>query len=412
MPIDGFGIGLYNQFSQTLDFDGYMEYSRELDFSQDSLANTHLLSTHCFTQQKPLLIADLPQQYAQIIPEGKPRSNSAIHSLIYLPLNTEKDNIGVITVQSSAANAYTEQHLVMLQHIANYTANALQKADSFQQINLQKEELEGQKQTIEQTYHQLKHTTEQLDKSIQYASHIQGVVMTEEADLRAYFNDLFILFRPKDVVSGDFYWFSQVSDNQAVLALADCTGHGVPGAFMSMLGATLLHDWVNLKKMSDNPAQILTNMHESIRQILKQDKEKNNDGMDISLCVFTKKLEENCVELIFSGAKSAMSYISGGEIYHIKGDKQYLGGKQLKQDFVNQHFSLLLGTTFYLYTDGYADQNNAERQKVGSGVFRQLLLENAHQDFATQQQVLESYLDAHQGQQEQRDDISVIGVRV
>ncbi|WP_338792850.1 tetratricopeptide repeat protein [Bernardetia sp. MNP-M8] len=274
------------------------------------------------------------------------------------------------------------------------------------------ENLETQKQTVENTYTQLKTTTEQLDKSIHYASHIQSVVMPENADLNLFFSELFVLFRPRDVVSGDFYWFSQISENQAIFSLADCTGHGVPGAFMSMLGATLLHETINIKKITNDPARILKNIHEAIRKILKQEQDKNNDGMDISLCVFTKKPKEKTVELLFSGAKSSMSYVTNGQIHHIKGDRQYLGGKKLKEDFTNQQFILPIDTTFYLYTDGYPDQNSVDRKKIGSGVFREILLDNSNKNFDTQLKTLELFLDEHQGVAEQRDDISVIGIKI
>ena len=302
-----------------------------------------------------------------------------------------------------------QQEIAQKNNFLNQANEELQQ--QHEELVVLHENLESQKQTIESTYIQLKSTTEQLDKSIQYASHIQTVVMPEEKELKQFFSDLFVLFRPRDVVSGDFYWFSQFSPNQAILALADCTGHGVPGAFMSMLGATLLHETVNIKKITDDPARILRNVHQAIRKILKQEQDKNNDGMDISLCIF-KKTQEDTVELIFSGAKSTMSYISEGEIHHIKGDKQYLGGKELKQDFTNQHFVLPSSTIFYLYTDGYPDQNNLERKKIGSGKFRNLLVENATKDFESQLKKLEEFLDNHQKTAEQRDDISVIGIKL
>jgi serine phosphatase RsbU (regulator of sigma subunit) len=274
------------------------------------------------------------------------------------------------------------------------------------------ESLEFQKKTVEMTYFQLKNTSEQLEKSIQYASHIQSVVMPEESNLRAFFSDLFIIFRPRDVVSGDFYWFSQISKQHAVFSLADCTGHGVPGAFMSMLGATLLHETVNVKKVTDDPARILKNVHNAIRKILKQAEKKNNDGMDISICVFKKNIENKTVEMIYAGAKSSMSYVVEGEIFEINGDRQYLGGENLKQDFNNFYYNLPQNSTFYLYTDGFQDQNNPDRKKIGGRVFRELLLNISEDGFTKQKTCLEKYLSSHQENSEQRDDISVVGLRL
>jgi serine phosphatase RsbU (regulator of sigma subunit) len=274
------------------------------------------------------------------------------------------------------------------------------------------ESLENQKHQLETTYKQLIITTELLDKSIHYASHIQSVVMPEEKDLRNFFSDLFILFRPRDVVSGDFYWFSQISESHAIFSLADCTGHGVPGAFMSMLGATLLHETVNIKKITDDPARILKNLHHAIRKILKQADKKNNDGMDISLCVFIKKPMEGTVEVSFAGAKSVVSYVVNREIFDLKGDKQYLGGEEMTQDFTNKKLTLPHNTVFYFYTDGFQDQNNPQRQKLGSKIFKSQLLNVADLPFVRQKEKLENLLEDFQAGAKQRDDISVIGLKV
>jgi serine phosphatase RsbU (regulator of sigma subunit) len=223
---------------------------------------------------------------------------------------------------------------------------------------------------------------------------------------------LFILFRPRDVVSGDFYWFSQISESHAIFSLADCTGHGVPGAFMSMLGATLLHETVNIKKITDDPARILKNLHHAIRKILKQADKKNNDGMDISLCVFIKKPMEGTVEVSFAGAKSVVSYVVNREIFDLKGDKQYLGGEEMTQDFTNKKLTLPHNTVFYFYTDGFQDQNNPQRQKLGSKIFKSQLLNVADLPFVRQKEKLENLLEDFQAGAKQRDDISVIGLKV
>jgi serine phosphatase RsbU (regulator of sigma subunit) len=335
--------------------------------------------------------------------------------------------IGIGFKQKQAANRkLAAQNAEILNQNEQIKAQKLEIAEKNDSLNVVNEELkqqheelwvlnenlELQKQTVEMTYLQLKQTSEQLDKSIQYAFHIQSVVMPEEAVLRGFFSDLFIIFRPRDVVSGDFYWFSQISKEHAVFSLADCTGHGVPGAFMSMLGATLLHETVNIKKITDDPARILKNIHQGIRKILKQAEKKNNDGMDISICVFKKNTEKMTAEMIFAGAKSSMCYVTEGEIFEINGNRQYLGGEILKQDFTNFHYILPQNSIFYLYTDGFQDQNNPERKKIGSKTFKDLLLKISVFDFEEQKKNLEKYLLQHQEKSEQRDDISVLGLRI
>jgi serine phosphatase RsbU (regulator of sigma subunit) len=348
--------------------------------------------------------------------------------------------IGIITVQSFQKNSYTEQHLNYLQNIASYASIALENSMSYLQIAAQQKEiaeandninqaneelqqqqeellmlnesLEKQTETIANTYKQLKFTSEQLEKSIEYASHIQEVIMPEERDLRAFFADLFILYKPKDVVSGDFYWFAQINEKTAIFALADCTGHGVPGAFMTMLGATLMHEMVNVKQIYTDPARMLKNMNAAVQKILKQIEGKNNDGMDISICFFEKIADEQ-VKIIFSGAKSRMYYVRENEIFELNGDKQFLGGKEPQPaDFTNQALILPNSTQFYFFSDGFSDQNDSKRKKIGSKLFRETILDTAHLTFAEQKKSLNKLLFEHQGKEAQRDDIAVIGLKI
>ncbi len=273
------------------------------------------------------------------------------------------------------------------------------------------ENLAKQKTTIEETYIQLKETSDELSKSIRYASHIQSIILADTQKLQQYFSDFFILYRPRDVVSGDFYWFSQISETQAVFALADCTGHGVPGAFMSMLGSTLLHETVNVKGIYDDPARVLRNLHAAFRKLLKQDESRNTDGMDISLCYFEKSAEKQTIKLNFAGAKTSMYYVENNILTVITGDRIYLGGKNSTVEFHNKTIEATQGTVFYLLSDGFADQNNADRMRFGSKPLQDLILSFSHLPFETQKQELANALDIFQGQEHQRDDISLIGLR-
>jgi len=311
-----------------------------------------------------------------------------------------------------------QQNEEILQHEIEIASKNETLRQNNEELKQQQEELlmlndtlENQKQKIETTYTQLKFTTEQLNKSIKYASEIQGVILPEEADLRNFFSDFFAIYQPKDVVSGDFYWFSQTSATTGVFVMADCTGHGVPGAFMSMLGSTLLHETINIKGVTNDPARILRNLHAGLRNVLHQDKGKNKDGMDISVCFFEKRATEKQIEFIFSGAKSIMYFITNGELTEVRGDKQYIGGRPLKQEFQNQAFTLPMTTTFYLFTDGFADQNDEHRNKLGYNLFRETIKKHSHWTFAEQQKGLLNLLQLHQQNEEQRDDISVVGLR-
>jgi serine phosphatase RsbU (regulator of sigma subunit) len=285
------------------------------------------------------------------------------------------------------------------------------------EILLQKEELlvltatlETQKETVTSTYQKLKSTSDILEKSIRYASHIQSVVLPEESEMRTFFSDLFIIFRPRNVVSGDFYWFSKISEEKAVFALADCTGHGVPGAFMSMLGATLLHETVNIKKVQDDAGRILRNVNSGLRKILKQELKKNNDGMEIALCIFEKNNEKKHISVIFAGAKSHIACVSAGEFFELKGDRKDLGGDGKSIEFQNHSFDVPFNTVFYFYTDGFQDQNNPQKERLGSSFLKEILKNNSEKDMQTQKTSLEKQFDAFRAESEQRDDVSVIGL--
>jgi serine phosphatase RsbU (regulator of sigma subunit) len=285
------------------------------------------------------------------------------------------------------------------------------------EILLQKEELlvltstlETQKETVTSTYQKLKSTSDILEKSIRYASHIQSVILPEEEEMRTFFSDLFIIFRPRNVVSGDFYWFSKISEDKAVFALADCTGHGVPGAFMSMLGATLLHETVNIKKVQDDAGRILRNVNSGLRKILKQELKKNNDGMEIALGIFQKNIEKRSVSVIFSGAKSQIAYVSAGEFFELKGDRKNLGGDGNSNEFQNQCFEVPFDTVFYFFTDGYQDQNNPKKERLGSSYLKTILKNVAAQEMSEQKTMLENNFDSFRCEAEQRDDVSLIGL--
>jgi len=286
-----------------------------------------------------------------------------------------------------------------------------------EELNQQQEELlsvnnslENQKNALNEAYEALNEASHSLNQSIAYASKIQTVILPDHQEFAQYFADFFILFRPRNVVSGDFYWFKQISQTQAVFALGDCTGHGVPAGFMSMLGATLLHETVEIKKIYD-PARILRNQHAGIRNILKQDIRRNDDGMDISIVFFEKKPEQQQIHFIFSGAKTAMMYFDE-EMNVLKGNRILVGGHDRKSvEFDNQAFNLPINTLFYLYSDGFIDQHNAIRQRIGSSNFKKMLFESISLDFKDQQLRLEKLLDQHQGQESQRDDITIIGLK-
>jgi len=284
----------------------------------------------------------------------------------------------------------------------------IQNTELFQQ----KEELASTNESLESTFKELKSTSDRLGKSIEYANQIQQIILPKKAKIDSFFTEYFSLYLPKDIVSGDFYWFSLLKNNKAVFVLADCTGHGVPGAFMSMIGNTLLHEIIKVKNIN-SPAEILLNLHYGIRNVLKQKESKNSDGMDTAICLFEKNEDNQSYQVTFSGAKSNIFYKKDNIITQLEGNKASIGGFTGKErNFTNQVFALQKGEMMYFTSDGYIDQNNVKRERFGSSKFKELLSSICKLPILEQEQSLLFALKEHQQNEQQRDDISVIGIKL
>lgn len=222
-----------------------------------------------------------------------------------------------------------------------------------------------------------------------------------------------MIYRPKDIVSGDFYWLTETAQHIYV-AVVDCTGHGVPGAFMSLIGHTLLNDIVHHKKVLE-PGEMLEHLHLDIRLALHQDEEQNDDGMDMLVCRIARAYDMvQKREVGFAGAHRPLFYVNEGEFKELKGDRKSIGGRQ-KEDHrrYDQHvLSLGQGDKLYLTTDGYVDQNDVNRVKLGTMHFLEVMNEIYTQPLPDQGMRLRRELDSHMQGTEQRDDITMLGLEV
>ena len=230
--------------------------------------------------------------------------------------------------------------------------------------------------------------------------------------MQEIFPDHFVLFKPKDVVSGDFYWV-QRKENMVFVAVADCTGHGVPGAFMSMIGNTLLDHIIRIKRVF-NPALALEHLHTEIKRVLRQDESQDRNGMDMALCVF-KKMPTNQVQLTFAGAKRSLYYTSPkpSQVQELRGSSKSIGGLQPSAYcFANQQLIFTQNDLIYLSSDGYCDQNNQARRILGKVKYQQLLQNNHRQPMAQQKKILEDTLHQHMQGTYLRDDILVLGLKL
>lgn len=250
-----------------------------------------------------------------------------------------------------------------------------------------------------------------ITDSIEYARNIQQAILPSEEEINKQFSEYFILYKPKDIVSGDFYWMHEDKD-RVLLAVADCTGHGVPGAFVSLMGHNLLNDTVNVKGKSQ-PAEVLDELNVQILRTLKQ---KNTNasakyGMDISLISLDKKMRT----LEFAGAHNPLLVLRNHECIEIKADRRAIGNfkKANQPDFANQAFPLMKGDMLYMFSDGYCDQiGGPDNKKFFSQPFRELLATICELDPQQQKKVLEETTVNWRGKRIQMDDILVFGIRV
>jgi serine phosphatase RsbU (regulator of sigma subunit) len=279
-----------------------------------------------------------------------------------------------------------------------------------EELYQQKEEINAVNESLKATLQQLQNTTSRLSKSINYAQNIQRIVLPKGEELGAFFKEYLTIYLPKDIVSGDFYWFHAISERQSIFIMADCTGHGVPGAFMSMIANTLLKEIVSTRKIIQ-PAAILHHLHHGIRYLLKQEESRNMDGMDLSICLFTK--EAAAVKVDFSGAKSFIISVKGNDLQRFDSDRISVGGiDERVRNFTNQTFDLHQGDLIYFLSDGFIDQNNAERLRFGTNNFKQLIYQIHDMPLENQKKKIVTALENHQQEEEQRDDISVVGFRI
>lgn len=253
--------------------------------------------------------------------------------------------------------------------------------------------------------------------SIKYAETIQTTILPPKKTLVKYF-DSFVLYKPKDIVSGDFYWHTLLKNNNSekhIIAVVDCTGHGVPGAFMSMIGNRLLNEIVKEKGI-DKPSIILEQMNEMVISALRQQESENNDGMDIALCSIEQN-NNSGAKIVFSGAKRPLHVFhkQTGELSTIKGTRKSVGGKQgmiNKEKYADQELSLEKGDAIYLSSDGLFDQPSPARKRYGTSRFCKQITTIGANFMDDQLETIETSLAEFQQKEEQRDDITVLGIRI
>jgi len=270
-------------------------------------------------------------------------------------------------------------------------------------------EVVRQKDEIENKNTVLEYQKKEIEDSIRYARRIQSAVIPSEKDCQYLFPESFVLFKPLNIVSGDFYWISRV-ENKIIYTAADCTGHGVPGAFMSMLGVAFLNEIVN-KDLITEPDSILNHLRGKVIQALQQQgiSGEARDGMDIALvCIDLKESK-----LQFAGAYNSLIMIRNNEIFETGGDKMPVGIYEKMDPFKRHEINLEKGDVFYMASDGYEDQfGGPDGKKFKAKKFKQMLLEIHKLPMNSQKEIIERRFEEWKGDLKQVDDIVVTGISI
>ena len=257
---------------------------------------------------------------------------------------------------------------------------------------------------------ELEAKSREMEESIRYAGSLQQSILPNERIFQNAFMDAFVLFQPKDIVSGDFYWIYQHNDD-VYFAVGDCTGHGVPGALVNIAGNTILRQIIRLEGVSD-PALIMQLLDNELINLFNENLTvgKRCDGMDIVFCKFNLRSKKGS----FCGAGRPLILIREGELVEFKKGPDAIGYSSFgEKSFETIHFALNEGDQFYLFTDGYTDQFGGENvKKFNRQRFRNLLLSLNDMPMNKQKKELSFSFDNWKGQQEQVDDICVIGLRI
>jgi len=322
--------------------------------------------------------------------------------------------------QSSDTNNDLSKQLLNVKELSAKTL--AQELDKKRILETQNIELERQVKERTEKVVQQKEKIEDINKhltdSITYASRIQKAILGNADEITSKFKDAFILLKPHSIVSGDFYWFTELKNTELgdlqIIIAADCTGHGVPGAFMTVMGHDFLEEIVNKQNVL-LPNEILQELDRRVTSNLKKQTsiEQVNDGMDISVLVY----EKNNKKLHYAGANNPLYYVRNNELETKKATRNAIGGELYGRDegkqkeFAIHTIDVLKNDKFYIFSDGFQDQfGGVKNRKYLTKNFKELLLKNSQLKMSTQKQIVEDELNKWKGRRNQTDDILIVGV--
>jgi len=418
--------GLYELYSTLGDYKKAFEHLLISGRLKDSIFSTE--STNRITEMQTKYESEKKEKENELLREKQSRNEAVLQRQRAFTISAIGGLLSaillvVILLRSNKLKKKANFILSKQKQEIQYQRDELQQLNS--EINQQKEEIEAQRDNLEllngELENQKQYVTQQRDTimlqnksitdSIIYAKRIQDAIFPSLDALKQLFADSFIFWKPRDIVSGDFYWFRKI-DHLTVVAIADCTGHGVPGAFMSMLGVAFLNEIV-YKRGVVKASQILEELRTMVISALQQsgNVQQQKDGMDISLCV----INQRDMKLQFAGAYNPLYIVRNNQLTEYKADKMPIGIYFKNElEFTNNEIEIQKNDHLYLFSDGFVDQFGGEHgRKYLAKQFKQKLIEMQSVQMTEQKLLLENELTTWQGDKyEQIDDIMVLGIRV
>lgn len=313
-----------------------------------------------------------------------------------------RESVGILNHIKWGVTLISLVSLLLIVFVFYFISNRI--ANPFKRAVLLAQEMENQ---VKERTKELTDKNREIMDSIEYAQRIQEGILPPVSLLADVFTHHFIIWKPRDRVGGDFYWARKIDDRRSLIAVIDCTGHGVPGAFMTMAVNSILDHIVD--SFPDHPDRILSELNQQVKNTLhqKQSNEMTDDGLDIGICYVEDKKR-----LLFAGAKISLYVKRSDQVYHIKGDRQSVGYRRSPHEleFVSHEWMMEAGDVFYMTSDGYIDQNGGEKDySFGRKRFIQAITDHEEIPLAQQKQAFEDLLIQYRGKELQRDDITVVG---
>jgi serine phosphatase RsbU (regulator of sigma subunit) len=262
--------------------------------------------------------------------------------------------------------------------------------------------------SLEESYREIEKNNSIME-SIRYAKRIQDAFLPSCEQRKKIFPDSFVIYKPLHTVSGDFYWVSE-HENLKIACIVDCTGHGIPAAFLSLLANSLLTEAIIHNKIF-SPTLVIAWLHRGIQQRLQSGDDKLKDGMDLGICVI-EYLNKQEVKIVYEGTKHILFVTRNGKVARYNSSRLNLGYSEKFFRVEDKEFLLQRNDMLYLTTDGYIDQADAKRQRFGSAKFTQLIAENHDKTITEQKSIFEETLGEHSNNAIQRDDITVFGIQL